>query len=263
MVEELKDIVMSRIRKDVMLSTLAKGTRYDGRAFDAFRETGVKKGVLRSADGSALASIGNTKVLASVKFDVAKPFADRPTEGVLISNAELLPTASPSFETGPPDENSVEFARIVDRAVRSAECVNLKSFFIETDKVLSLFIDLYVLDHAGNFIDAGTLAASAALADAKMPKLEGGKIIRGEYTGSLNARPLPISTTLVKVGGNWLADPSRDEELVQDCRITIATTEKHVCAIQKGKGSLSRAELLDNIDIAFKRGNELRVIIQG
>jgi len=262
MAEELKDIVMSRIRKEVLLSTLARGTRYDGRPFDAFRHVEVQKGALKSAEGSALASIGGTKVLASVKFDVATPFSDRPQEGVLISNSELLPTASPSFETGPPNENSIEFARIVDRAVRSAECVDLKSFFIEEGKVISLFLDLYVLDHAGNFIDAGTLAAAAALADAKMPKIEGGKIIRGEYTGPLKPRVLPISTTMVKVGNHWLVDPSRDEELVQDARLTIATAdERQVCAIQKGKGGLTKGELSAAVDIAFKRGNEIRALI--
>jgi len=259
--QEFKDIVMSRIKREVMLTTLAKGTRYDERAFDQFRKINIQKNVLKSADGSALASIGGTKVLASVKFDVATPFSDRPKEGVLITNAELLPTASPSFETGPPDENSVEFARIVDRAVRSAECVDLGSFFIEDGKVISLFLDLYVLDHAGNFIDAGTLAATAALTCAKFPKVENAKIIRGEYTGPLAPRALPISTTMCKVGNHWLVDPSRDEELVQDCRITIATTDKHVCTIQKGKGMLSKAELLDNIDIAFKRGNEIRSML--
>jgi exosome complex component RRP42 len=261
MADELKDMVMSRIRRDVMLGTLAKGTRYDGRQMDAFRPISVQKGALKSADGSALACIGGTKVLASVKFDIATPFADRPNEGVLISNAELLPMASPGFEPGPPDENSIEFARIVDRAVRSAECVDLKSLFIKEGKVMSLFLDLYVLDHTGNFIDAGTLAASAALSDAKFPKVEGEKILRGQYVGPLNPRALPISTTLVKVGNNWLVDPTREEELVQDSRITIATTESHVCAIQKGKGSLTKQELLDNIDIAFKRGSEIRAML--
>jgi len=259
--QEFRDIVMSRIKREVMLTTLAKGTRYDERTFEAFRKIEIQKGVLKSADGSALVSIGGTKVLASVKFDIATPFSDRPKEGVLITNAELLPTASPSFETGPPDENSIEFARIVDRAIRSAECVDLESFFIEDGKVLSLFIDLYVLDHTGNFIDAGTLAATAALTNAKIPKLEGVKIIRGEYTGPLVPRALPISTTLCKVGDHWLVDPSRDEELVQDCRITIATTDKHVCAIQKGKGRLSKAEFLNSVDIAFKRGNDIRSML--
>jgi exosome complex component RRP42 len=259
---DTKDTVLSRMRKDVILGTLAKGTRFDGRKPDEFRAIDIQKGVITTAEGSALASIGGTKVLAAVKFDVATPFPDRPTEGVMMSNAELLCSASPSFESGPPDENSVEFARVVDRAIRSAEIVDVKSFFIEEGKVLALFLDLYVLDHTGNYMDAGTMAATAALMDAKVPKVEDGKIIRGEYEKDLNPSALPISATSVKIGNEWLLDPIRDEELAHDSRITIATTEDHVCAIQKGRGSLSKDELMSNIDIAFKRGDEIRNILR-
>lgn len=258
---EAKDVVLSQMRRDVLLSTLSKGVRYDGRAFDQFRNINVQKGVIKTAEGSALAEIGGTKVLAAAKFDVATPFSDRPEEGVMMTNAELLCSASPSFESGPPDENSIEFARVVDRALRSAECVDVKSFFIEEGKVLALFVDLYVLDHTGNYIDAGTLAATAALLDAKIPKIEDAKIIRGEYSGPLNPKALPVSATSVKIGGHWLLDPSRDEELAHESRITIATTADHVCAMQKGKGSMNKAELLENIDIAFKRGNEIRDLL--
>ena len=262
MAQELKNIIMSQMRKDVLLGTLAKGTRYDNRAFDEFRTIEVQKNVLDTAEGSALVSIGPTKVLASVKFDIATPFPDRPREGVLISNAELLCTASPSFESGPPDENSIEFARIVDRAVRSAECVDLKSFFVAEGKVISLFLDLYVLDHGGNFIDAGTLAASAALSCAKMPKVEDNKIIRGEYTGMLNPNALPVSTTFVKIGNHWLLDPTRDEELSMDTIITVATTGSHVCTIQKGKGSLTKEELMNNVDISFSKWKEVIAMLE-
>ena len=259
---DTKEIILSQMRRDVLLGTLSKGSRYDGRGFDELRRIDVQKGVIKTAEGSALASIGGTKVLAAVKFDIATPFPDRPNEGVLISNAELLPTASPTFETGPPDENSIEFARTVDRAVRSAECVDVKSFFISEGKVLALFLDLYVLDHTGNYTDAGTMAATAALLDAKLPKIEGGKIVRGEYSGPLNPTALPISNTFVKIGSHWLLDPSREEEMVEESRITIATTQEHVCAIQKGRGSLTKAELMENVDIAFKRGNDIRDMLK-
>jgi exosome complex component RRP42 len=260
---DTKDTILSRMRRDVLANSLAKGTRFDGRNMDEWRKIKVTRGVISTSEGSALAEIGGTKVLASLKFDVATPFPDRPTEGVFISNAELLCTASPNFESGPPGEESIEFARVVDRAVRSAEIVDVKNFFIEEGKVLALFLDLYVLDHTGNFTDAGTMAAAAALQDCKMPKIEDSKIIRKEYTGPLNPKDLPISTTFVKIGDSWLLDPSRDEERAYDSRITIATTKDHVCAIQKGKGSLNKGELMDLIDLSFKKGNEIRDILQG
>ena len=49
--------------------------------------------------------------------------------------------------------------------------------------------------------------------------------------------------------------------VIDDSRITIATTKDHVCAMQKGKGSLSKNELMDLIDLSFKKGNELRDIL--
>jgi len=261
--EEVKDIIMANIRRDIMGNTLSKGIRFDGRSFDEYRPIEVQMSVLQSAEGSAMAKIGQTMVLASAKFDIVKPFADRPREGVLVTNSELLPTASPSFEPGPPDENSVEMARVVDRAIRSSECIDLSSFFVEEEKVLGIYIDLYVMNHAGNYTDTAALAATAALMDMKMPKVEGGKIIRGEYTGMLNPTKLPITTTMIKVGSNWLTDPSREEERVLETALTIGTTEGHVCAMQKGRGSLSKDELLERIDIAFKRGDDIRRILKG
>ncbi len=260
---DTKDTIMSHIRRDVMNETLEKGIRFDGRKFDEFRPIEIQKGVIKTAEGSAIAKVGNTMVLAAVKFDVVTPFADRPTEGVMMMNAELLPTASPSFETGPPDENSIELARVVDRGIRSAEIVDVNEFFIAEGKVLGLFQDLYVLNHSGNLTDAATIAASAALVNTRIPKIEDGKLIRGEYAKDLNPKDIPVGTTFEKINGNWLLDPSRDEERVTETSITITTTEKHVCAMQKRVGSLSKDELLSNIDIAFKTGNDIRKLIKG
>jgi len=260
--ELLKDVILSNIRRDVLGATLSKGARYDGRAFDEIRPLEVQKGVIPNAEGSALAILGGTKVLAAIKFDVLKPFPDRPMEGVLMTNAELLPTASPSFEPGPPGEECIELARVVDRAIRSAECVDVKRFYLAEEKVLGLFIDLYVLDHTGNYTDAANIAATAALLDARMPKVEDTKIIRGEYEGKLEIARTPISTTMVKIGDSWLVDPTRDEELAQETSITIGTTEEHVCSVQKRMGSLDKEELLSCIDIAFKTGNGIRDILK-
>lgn len=263
MAEEFKDVVMSQLRKDMLLNNLKKGTRFDGRKPDELRQIEIQKGNILTAEASSMVKMGTTQVLVGIKFDVVTPFADRPEEGVIISNAELSPLASPSFETGPPDENSIELARIVDRGIRSAECIDLKSLFIEQDKVLSIFMDIYVLDHSGNFIDASALAAIAALTDAKMPKIEDGKIVRGEFTSPLKLTSLPVAVTSIKTSGYWLVDPTREEEQISDSRLTIATTKDHVCAMQKGKGSLTRKELEDALELAFKRGDDIRNMLKG
>ena len=261
--DEVKDIIMSHVRRDIMGNTLEKGERFDGRKFDEYRPISIQRSVIKTAEGSAIARIGDTQVLVATKFDVLKPFPDRPTEGVMMTNSELLPAASPMFEPGPPNENTIEVARVVDRAIRSAECVDVKKFFIEEDKVLALFLDIYVMNHSGNYTDAATIAATAALLGTKVPKVENAKIIRGEYSGDLNITKLPTTTTMLKVGEHWLVDPSRDEERVKETQITIGTTEEHVCAMQKGKGALTKDELISAMDIAFKRGNDIRKILKG
>ena len=259
--EEMKDIITAHIKRDVLLSTLNSGKRYDGRDLEEMRKLQIQTDVIQTAEGSALAKLGETRVLVATKFDIVKPFADRPKEGVMVTNGEHLPVASPTFEPGPPDEYSVEMARVVDRTIRSAECIDLKSFCVKEEKVLGLYIDIYVLNHSGNYTDAAAAAATAALMNTKLPKIEDGLIIRGEYNGLLQLTSLPITTTLTKIGDYWIVDPSRDEELVGETFITIGTTEEHVCTIQKGKGWLYKEELMNNIDIAFKRGNDIRSIL--
>ena len=80
----------------------------------------------------------------------------------------------------PPTPESIEFARVVDRGIRAGNCVDLESLVIDEETVWTIFVDLYVLNYAGNLFDAGTLAAMAALLTTKVPKYEGDKAIREE-----------------------------------------------------------------------------------
>ncbi len=62
---------------------------------------------------------------------IGTPFADTPDKGVLSTNAELIPMGSPNFEAGPPDEHSIELARVVDRGIRESEMIDLEKMCIE------------------------------------------------------------------------------------------------------------------------------------
>jgi exosome complex component RRP42 len=240
------------------MEVLASGERPDGRGFQEYRPIKVTPNVIQSAEGSALAEIGNTKVLAGVKLAVLTPFADEPEKGVLMMGAELLPMASPTFEPGPPDERSIEFSRVVDRGIRSAEIIDMGKLFIEKDKVLGLFIDLYVLDFDGNLFDAGTLAAVSALKTARMPKIENGAIVRGEYSGPMEVKGLPVSTTFVKIGNYNLLDPEKHEEGAADSRLTVTTCGNDVVAMQKGgAGGFRKEEVLNLINVSFEKRDTL------
>ncbi|MDD5023230.1 MAG: RNA-binding protein [Candidatus ainarchaeum sp.] len=261
MAADKDEFVFSAVRKEIINELLGRGERSDGRDLFEYRNIEIQKGVIENSEGSALAKIGKTKVLAAIKFDLSTPYSDRPNEGTMISGAEFLQLAHPHFESGPPGEDAIELARVVDRGIRSAEIIDFGSLFIEEGKVMTMFLDFYILDNFGNMLDTAGLAAAAALTDAKIPKVENGAIIRGEYSSDLKPKTLPVPTTFVKIGKHWILDPDVDEEKSADTRITITTTEQHVCSMQKGEGKLTREELLNNINISFNIGKDIRKML--
>lgn len=254
--------ILDELKKSELLNLVAKGERKDGRKFDVYREIKIETGVIPNAEGSAIVRMGKTRVLTGVKFGVSTPYPDSPDKGTMMVMAELLPAASHLFEPGPPSEKAIELARVVDRGIRSAEIMDFSSFFIEEGKVLSVFIDLYVLDHDGNLIDASALAAMGALLNAKMPLIEEGEIVRGKSAGELPLKEKVVICTFAKVGDHLLLDPTLDEEAGTEGRLSISTTPTHVCGIQKGGSApLSKKEVLELIELSFKRGNELRSML--
>lgn len=258
---DIRDIIINKTKREMLVSLLSKGERVDSRKFGDYRAIEIQKNVIDTADGSALAKIGKTNVLAAVKFAVSVPYPDRPKEGTMIAGAEFLQLAHPRFESGPPREEEIELARVVDRGIRSAEAIDFNSFFVEDGKVLIMFLDFYVLDDGGNMLDTAGLAAAAALTCTKVPKVENGAIVVGEYDRDLNPKVIPIPVTSVKIGHYWMVDPILEEEESCDTRLTITTTDEHVCSMQKGQGQLSKDELLNNINTSFNISRDIRRLL--
>ena len=258
--EFIWEFTSDRVRKLAM-----KGFRIDRRALLQYRPISIEAGVIYNADGSALVNLGGTKVMAGVKFELGEPYPDRPDEGALQVDAEILPHSSPSAEPGPPDENTIELARVVDRSIRESRAIDLKKLVIrEGELVYIAFVDLRVLDDSGNLIDAASLAATTALLDAKIPKVEEDQIIRHEYIGRLEVRELPVYTTFAKIGKMIMVDPNIEEEHAMDARLSIATVDDgHVTAMQKGgSGGFTKGEVSFMIEEAIKKGKELRKMVR-
>ncbi|ASJ06525.1 exosome complex protein Rrp42 [Thermococcus pacificus] len=257
--------VMAGIMRDRILELLKDGRRIDGRGLEDYRDLEVKVNVIEKAEGSAWVRLGDTQVLVGIKVDMGEPFPDLPDRGVITTNVELVPLASPSFEPGPPDENAIELARVVDRGIRESQAVELEKLVIVPGKLVRVvFIDVHVLDHGGNLLDATGIGAIAALLSTKMPKVryneETDEVeVLDEYE-PLPVRRLPIPVTFAKIGSNLLVDPSLDEEMVMDGRITITTDENEmISSVQKGEGgSFKLEEVMYAVDTAIKKAAELR-----
>ena len=245
------------IKRDYICKLAEQGKRIDGRKFDEYRKIEIETNVISKAEGSARVKIGNTQVLAGIKMDVGEPYPDSPESGVLTTAAELIPLASPDFEAGPPQEDAIELARVVDRGVRESEVVEIDKLCIEPgEKVWIIFIDIHVLDYDGNLFDAASLASLAALYTAKVPadRFELGE----DYP--LPLKEPPISCTSVKFNNAVIIDPSLDEEEIAEARLTVATDKNgDIRAMQKGlNGSFTREEIQKIIKVSIDNGYKIR-----
>jgi exosome complex component RRP42 len=255
--------LVTSVRLKQIEQQIEKGKRLDERGLGDYREIKIEQGLIEKAEGSARVLLGKTEVLVGVKVETGTPFPDTPNDGVMTVNAELVPLASPTFEPGPPDENSIELARIVDRGIRESKAIDTEKLCIEPGKkVFVVFVDVYVLNHDGNLIDASALAAVSALMNTKMPNYEvkDGELVIKQGSTPLPMKSHPITVTLGKINGKLIVDPWLEEEQVIDSRLTMAfNDEGNICAIQKGgAGYFTQQQILEGKKIAQEKAAQLR-----
>ncbi len=249
----MNKIIPELVRNSV-IGSIKEGKRLDGRAFDEYRPIEIEIGDLGKAEGSARVKIGNTRVECGVKIGEGEPYPDSPDEGILTVNAELVPMASPYFQPGPPDERAIELARVVDRGIRESKSIELKKLCITPEELVKVvYIDAYVLDYDGNYIDAAAFAAVNALQHTEIPEF-----------GKLPVVKKPISNTFAKIGDAIVLDPSLEEESVMDARLTVTIEDNgHVCAMQKGgSGYFTADEIKNCIKTAKRKTKEIRKLVK-
>jgi exosome complex component RRP42 len=255
--------IIARVKQKQIADLIAKGKRLDGRGLTDYREVKVEQGVIERAEGSARVLLGKTEVMVGTKIEMGKPFSDTPDEGALAVNVELVPLASPTFEPGPPNENAIELARVVDRGIRESKAIDFEKLCIESGKkVFVIFVDVYVLNHDGNMIDASALAALAALLNTKMfnYEIEEDEVkIKPGYT-PLPIMKHPIAVTFAKINDKLIVDPHLEEEQVMDTRLTMTIDDDgNICAMQKGgTGYFTPKQVLEVAKIAKEKSEEIR-----
>lgn len=255
--------VTAEILATHILDLARDGKRLDGRGVDDYRPITIEHGFVASADGSALVRIGHSAVVCGVKLEPGKPFPDTPNAGVLTTNAELVPLSNPTFEPGPPQPRAIEVSRVIDRAIRAAETIDLTKLCVTPgEKTWVCYVDVHVIDHSGNLIDTGSLAALAALTHTTLPAHRFGL---AEADSPLAIQHHPVETTFVRLGDALAVDPSFDEELACQGRLTIATDEVgRIVAMQKGLvGAFSPEDVKSLAERAFRHGDRMRKLALG
>lgn len=197
--------------------------RADGRAPDQLRPVTIERNWSRHAEGSALITFGETKVLCTASFTSGVPrWLTGKGKGWVTAEYAMLPRATNSRN----DRESVkgrvggrthEISRLIGRALRAV--VDTKALGENT-----IVIDCDVLQADGGTRTAAITGAFVALADA----IEWG---RGEKLISPKAAPLTDSVAAVSVG---IIDgtPMLDLAYVEDVR---AGTDMNIVVTGSGQ----------------------------
>lgn len=256
-------IIVEHLRKQQMWDSISKGKRLDGRNLDEIRPIEIEFDIIKKANGSAKVKLGNTEVVAGVKVETGEPFEGLENKGALILSAEVLPTASPYSEPGPPDEETVELARVVDRGVRESQMVDLdKLVLIPGKTVYTIFVDCSIINTDGNLFDATSYAVVSALISSKLPifEIQDGKVVDTGNTQDPPITTIPISITAVRIGDAVILDPTSEEEASMNARITITTnSDGHFTAMQKGStGAFTIEQIKKAAETARIKGEDIR-----
>src|SRR5918996_1687387 len=186
-----------------MFDLITNGKRLDGRNLEDTRDLQIEVDIIKKADGSAKVKLGNSEVIAGIKVETGEPFEGLENKGALIVTAEVLPIASPYIEPGPPDEEVVELARVVDRGIRESEMIDLEKLVLVPGKIVyTIFVDCSVLNADGNLFDATSYATVAALLTSKLPifEMQDQKVIDTGNTQPMPVTAVPVSITSARIG---------------------------------------------------------------
>ncbi|GAB2267021.1 hypothetical protein Dimus_002006 [Dionaea muscipula] len=219
---------------------LAKSIRPDARQLQKARDATLALGAVASADGSALAKIGGTSMLAAIKMEVMTPAADLPDVGNIAIEFHMPPICSPIVRPGRPVEAAPVISKQLSDTILSAGSIDLKELCLVSGKAAwMVYLDIYCLNADGALFDAALLSAVGALSHLQIPVVslndEGRVVILSEDEkvgkparepinkgkGKLNFRNIPFSLTCVLHKNYILPDPTAEEESLIETSLTV------------------------------------------
>ena len=236
--------------------------RKDGRNPRQLREVCIEKNWSLNAEGSALISIGNTKVLCTASLTAGVPAWMKGTnKGWVTAEYSMLPRATSTRNSresvkGKLSGRTQEISRLIGRSLRSV--VNLKALGENT-----IVIDCDVLQADGGTRTASITGGYVALVEA----VKFG-IARGIISSSLD-NVLSDSLAAISVG-IYQGVPCLDLCYLED---SVAETDMNVVMTGKGeiievqgtaeKKPFSRGEMNELLDLACLGIQELVVLQRG
>lgn len=262
---------------------LTDSIRPDARQLRQARDTTLALGAVGSANGSALAKIGSTTMLAAIKMEIMTPAAELPDEGNIAIEFHMPPICSPIVRPGRPADVAQVISKQLSDTISSSGMIDLKELSLVSGKAAWMaYLDIYCLDADGALFDAALLSAVAAFSHLRIPVVslndEGRVIIlpedekdqkAGEEPVNKEKRKLtlnnvPFSLTCILHKNYILADPTSEEESVMETSVTVVLNPSgQLVSLYKSGGSilLYTSTVQDCVAITRQRLKELRSIL--
>ncbi|XP_066516393.1 exosome complex component RRP45 [Hoplias malabaricus] len=265
----MRETPLSNCEKHFLLKAIEEKKRLDGRQAYDYRNIKISFG---TDYGCCTVCLGKTRVLAQVSCELVPPKDSRPTEGIMFFNLELSQMASPAFQPNRQSELLVTLNRQLERCLRNSKCIDTESLCVVSgEKVWQIRVDVHVLNHDGNLMDAASIAAISALSNFRRPDvaIQGRDITvfspeeRDPVPLSIYHMPICVSFAFFQQGTYLLVDPCEKEELVMDGLLVIAMNKhREICSIQSSGGiMLLKEQVLRCSKIASVKVSEITELI--
>uniref|UniRef100_A0A4X1V9E3 Exosome complex component RRP45 n=2 Tax=Sus scrofa TaxID=9823 RepID=A0A4X1V9E3_PIG len=266
----MKETPLSNCERRFLLRAIEEKKRLDGRQTYDYRNIKISFG---TDYGCCIVELGKTRVLGQVSCELVSPKLNRATEGILFFNLELSQMAAPAFEPGRQSDLLVKLNRLLERCLRNSKCIDTESLCVVAgEKVWQIRVDLHLLNHDGNIIDAASIAAIVALCHFRRPdvSVQGDEVTlytpeeRDPVPLSIHHMPICVSFAFFQQGTYLLVDPNEREELVMDGLLVIAMNKhREICTIQSSGGiMLLKDQVLRCSKIAGVKVLEITELIQ-
>ncbi|KAF4019673.1 hypothetical protein G4228_011474 [Cervus hanglu yarkandensis] len=266
----MKETPLSNCERRFLLRAIEEKKRLDGRQTYDYRNIKISFG---TDYGCCIVELGKTRVLGQVSCELVSPKLNRATEGILFFNLELSQMAAPAFEPGRQSDLLVKLNRLLERCLRNSKCIDTESLCVVAgEKVWQIRVDLHLLNHDGNIIDAASIAAIVALCHFRRPdvSVQGDEVTlytleeRDPVPLSIHHMPICVSFAFFQQGTYLLVDPSEREERVMDGLLVIAMNKhREICTIQSSGGiMLLKDQVLRCSKIAGVKVAEITELIQ-
>jgi ribonuclease PH len=230
------------------------GERSYGRSPDQLRPTEIEPGFVRTATGSALITVGETRVICTASAQESVPrWLAGSGRGWVTAEYGMLPASTGErkqrdISKGRPDGRSVEIQRLIGRSLRVV--VDFKALGER-----AIYVDCDVLQADGGTRCAAITGGMVALQLACQKLIADGLLERSPLTGSVAA----VSCGMVD--GVALLDLDYSEDSVAEVDANVVMTgEGGLVEVQATaeRTPLSRAHLDELLGLAAKGIGELR-----